>query len=226
MPLKLVSGPAEDAISLEDARTHCRAPDDGSDDVSLATYIAAAISHIDGQKGAIGRALVDQTWDLYLDHFEHRHHWIYDATGLPIYAPYSSRFQHRRQIEIPLPPLIEVTGVYYSDADGNEQIFDPSNYTVDTASEPGRIVLNSGASWPTIIHNANSVRIRFRAGYVDTQASPTGDVPYAIKAALLLVTGTLYDNRESVIMTTRGVAELPFGVAQLLRNYDVRVPFA
>src|SRR5439155_124697 len=86
---------------------------------------------------------------------------------------------HRRgHIEIPLPPLIEVEGVFYLDSNGDEQEMDATLYTVDDASQPARIALKPAASWPVTEYVENAVRVRFRAGYLDqTQSPPVDAVP-------------------------------------------------
>jgi hypothetical protein len=94
-----------------------------------------------------------------------------------------------------------VIGVFYLDSAGVEQTFNAANYTVDTANEPGRVVLKSSASWPTLPEIANAVRVRFRAGYLDQTVSPAvANVPASTKAAIKLMIGDLYANRESVVL--------------------------
>jgi uncharacterized phiE125 gp8 family phage protein len=198
MGLKLVTPPQGLPISLEEAKAHLRV-DHNDEDAAITLLLKAAIEHNDGPEGFLGRALVDQTWDLYLDEF-----------------PTST-------IEIPLPPLIEVVGVFYGDSNDAEQEFSAASYVVDDASQPARIILSDAASWPTISRNANAVRVRFRAGYIDATNSPPDSpseasaVPFDIKAGILLYLGALYAHREEVVVG-QTVAKLPWGAEALLRR--------
>jgi uncharacterized phiE125 gp8 family phage protein len=197
MGLKLVTAPAEQPITLAQAKMQCRATEFTDDDTLIELFIDAAVDFVDGPSGFLGRALIDQTWDYYLDAF-----------------PTDSG-----PIEIPLPPLIEVIGLFYQDGDGVEQEWTSTNYRVDASGEPGKISLGSGVSWPTPITEGDAVRIRFRAGYLNQIDSPAVEsVPGAIKAALLVHVADLYANRESAIVG-QTVAKLPWTAEQLLRRY-------
>lgn len=192
MGLKLVTPPATRPLTLTEVKLHLR--EDSSDqDAVIELLLRAAVEHNDGPEGFLGRALIDQTWDLYLDEF-------------PVGA-----------IEIPLPPLIEVVGVFYNDSAGDEQEWSATNYIVDNANEPARLLIAGSGSWPTISTDANAVRIRFRAGYLDNSSPPVANVPFDIKAGLLLYIGALYANREETVIG-QTVAKLPWGAEALLRR--------
>jgi len=197
MGLKLVTAPTELPITLDQAKQQCRATEFTDDDELIGLFIDAAVDFADGPSGFLGRALIDQTWDYYLDAF-----------------PASDG-----SIEIPLPPLIDVVGLFYQDSAGNEQEWTSTNYVVDSSGNPGKISLASGTSWPTPIDQSGAVRIRFRAGYLDQGVSPAvANVPGAIKAALLIHVADLYANRESSIVG-QTVEKLPWSAENLLRRY-------
>lgn len=174
MPLRLYTAPTAFPLSLEETKLHLRV--DGADDETLITaLIAAATAHFDGVTGILGRSLMPQTWDLFLD-----------------------AFPDGREIELPLPPLVSVTGLYYLDpVTGIEgAAWTATNYTVDTYSKPGRVVLKPTSEWPTPIYDGiNAVRVRYVAGYASAAL-----VPAPIKAAMLLTIGDLYENRETAVI--------------------------
>ena len=213
MGLKLITAPADDVVSLEEAKAHLR--EDSEDfDAQIQAFIYAATEFVDGPNGYLGRALIEQTWDYYLDEFPCRNDW-----SLPV-------SRRRNYIEIPLPPLIEVVGVFYVNANGEEQQLDASSYIVDDASQPARISLKSNASWPSVAEQPNAVRIRFRAGYIDaTNSPPTPNVPFPIKAAILMYIGDLYQNRENQVVGD-AIAKLPWASEQLLRPHRVYLSMA
>uniref|UniRef100_A0A6M3K180 Putative head-tail connector n=1 Tax=viral metagenome TaxID=1070528 RepID=A0A6M3K180_9ZZZZ len=102
--------------------------------------------------------------------------------------------------------------VAYYDTDNTEAYFDASNYFMDLKSEPGRISLAYGKSWPTTtLRPVNGIKVTFTAGYGDAASS----VPAAVRQAMLLLIGHLYENREAVVTGTM-VNEMPLGVSALL----------
>lgn len=201
MGVKLITPPATTPVSLTEAKTHLRI-DGTNDDAAIAAYIEAATK---ATEAFLGRALVDQTWQLVLDSF---------PTGIDL------------EIKIPKPPLIAVTSIVYDDSNGQEQPLTPDNYFVDNVSEPGWVVPASGSlSWPAPIAAINSVRINFRAGYLDNNSPPANIVPGDIKSAILLTIGTLFEQREAQVVGDN-VYALSWGVENLLRQHRVLLGMA
>lgn len=202
MALRQITAPAVDPITLVEAKAHLRV-NVSDDDSLIGIFIKAATQNVEGPDGFLGRALVTQTWELVIDEF-----------------PDS-------EIKIPLPPLQEIVSIKYDDASGNEQTLAADQYYVDTASQPGWVVPIT-AGWPSTIDAINAVRIRFTCGYAPTADSPpdlVANVPYSIKAGILLTVGTLYANRETVVIGVTAV-QLPWGVEQLLRPHRVQLGMA
>jgi uncharacterized phiE125 gp8 family phage protein len=127
--------------------------------------------------------------------------------------------RHGAHIDIPLPPLISVDGIFYIDGSASEVEIDPAGYTVDTVSEPGRVV-PINVSWPQAACVPNAVRIRFTAGYLTSDSPPLDNVPKPITSAILMYIGDLYANRETML-TGQGAAAvtLPWASEQLLRPH-------
>lgn len=195
MTLRLVSRPANYPITLSEAKAHLR--EDGSEqDATIVMYIAAATANAEAY---LGRALIDQTWDY--------HFGAFPITG---------------GIPIPKPPLLEVLGVFSTDAAGAETPF--TNYRIDYTGQGAELVLATSASaWPS---SSTAGRIRFRAGYLDSTGSPPLEaVPEDIKAAILLILGNLYANRESVVIGVMAT-ELPMAAQWLMQPHSVRLRFA
>jgi uncharacterized phiE125 gp8 family phage protein len=138
-----------------------------TEDTLIDLYTLAAVSALDGPDGLIGRALMTQTWDFALDSFP------------------------STEIKIPLPPLQSVTSIKYLDTSGVEQTLSSARYYVDTASMPGWVVVDADG-WPETYDSANAVTIRFVAGYASAAL-----VPAALRAALLLHIGDLFENRQN-----------------------------
>tara|TARA_R110002020_G_scaffold29444_2_gene92826 strand:- start:1841 stop:2782 length:942 start_codon:yes stop_codon:yes gene_type:complete len=138
-----------------------------------------------------GRALIQQTWDLFLD------------DGFPVHGIY-----------LPFAPLTSVTSVKYTDEDGNQQTWATSEYTVDTNSEQGRIVLAYDKTYPAVRDVIGNVEVRFVAGYGTART----DVPNPINNAIKSIMAHLYDNRSEVVVGSI-VAKMPMASRYLLAPY-------
>jgi uncharacterized phiE125 gp8 family phage protein len=194
MGTRIIVPPATYPVSLYEVKKHVNAYDFDDDDELLNLYLKAATL---SAENFTGRAFIEQTIDFYADGFPAGYNYI----------------------EIPKPPLIEFGGVFYSESADAETEFDVASYTVDYASQKARVICSS---WPMTTTVPNSVRMRYRAGYVeDAEASPlVAAVPFDIKAAILLMVGTLYAQRETVVIG-QSVSELPWSAELILRPYRV-----
>lgn len=94
----------------------------------------------------LGRYLITQTVDLYLDDFPG---W-----------------------EIRLPPLQSVSAITYVDQNGDTQTVAASDYLVDAVSVPARITPAYGKTWPAPRQQNNAAKVRFVAGYGAASAVP------------------------------------------------------
>ena len=191
MTLKLITAPATEPVSASEAKSHLRV-DTTADDTYIGTLITVARQNVESH---LRRSLINQTWEVVLDAF---------PAGV---------------IRLPKPPLASVTSIKYTDDEGNESTYSSANYVVDTDTEPGRVVLKSGQTWPAVtLAAANGVRVRYVAGY----GAAGSNVPQAIRQAILLVIGSLYENREDVLVAQGvSIGVLPFGVVALLAPYRI-----
>lgn len=134
MTLKLITQPSGTPVDQATAKAHLRVIGT-SEDALITLYLKTATAALDGPEGALGRALLTQTWELVLDAF---------PAG---------------DIELPLSPLQSVTSVKYFDPDGVEQTLASGRYTVSTVS--GTVKVDSDG-WP---ETGGVVTVRFVAGY-------------------------------------------------------------
>lgn len=143
-----------------------------TEDPQILAFVTAAREWVEKR---LGRALITQAWRLTLD-------------GFPA----------GDVLELPRPNLLTVTSITYVDADGATQTMSASDYVVDIASLPGRVILAYGASWPSTRGDRNGVTITFTCGYGAARSS----VPAPVKAAMKLVLADLWENREASIVGT------------------------
>jgi uncharacterized phiE125 gp8 family phage protein len=135
------------------------------------------------------RALMSQTWELQIDSFT------------------------ESEYALEKTPVQSITSVKYIDQNGVEQTLSAAYYTLDQASEPNKILQASGYTWPSVRGFTNDVKIRFVSGYASAAL-----VPAALRSAILLIVGHLYENREDVVVG-RQVNSLPNGAEYLMYPY-------
>jgi len=114
-------------------------------------------------------------------------------------------------ITVPRPPLGTVTSITYYGTGGTAATMTADTYIVDTDSEPGRISLGYGKTWPSeTLRPVKGVVIQYQAGY----GSAASSVPTRIKQAIKLLVGHMYENRENTDIKT--FVDIPYGVHALL----------
>ncbi len=190
MVLTLVTAPTAEPVSLTEAKAHLRV-DISTDDTLIEALIMAAREYCEGFQR---RAYVTQTRELILDRFP--------STGATI--------------ELPMAPLRSVSSIKYTDKDGVETTWAASNYIADTKSEPGRVSLGYGKSWPsTTLRPINGVSIRYVVGYTTPfTANVTTDTLTAV--------GHPYANGDVVRISNTGGA-VPAGLSTLTDYYVIGV---
>lgn len=139
MPLKQLSPPSAEPVSLADAKAHLRV-DGSSEDAIITSLIVTSRLHIEA---ALGLALLSQAWCLVFD-----------------------RWPRSGEVTLPLRPLQSVNEVRILEADGQHRVVEASRYVTDAVSAPGRIVAEGGG-WPAPGRAANGIEIDFTAGYGD-----------------------------------------------------------
>lgn len=180
--LKIVTGPAVTPVSRTEARNHLRLDDD-VDDSLVRAYIQAAT---DWAENYTGRFLVSRTCQMMLDGARELESPLWEGTRT---GP--SNVAYLDHIELAAAPVISVESIKYYSDDDTQYTWAASNYFVDTFSEPAKVVLRDGGTYPTDLRAANGLEINFTAGY----GSNPSAVPEAIKVAILQYIAFLYEHR-------------------------------
>ena len=194
MPLLLVSPPAEEPVSLAEAKLHLRV--DFSDDDALITALITAARA--AAETMTGRQLVTARWKLVLDSFPGP-----SLMGVPAGTPFSLP---GHAILIPKCPIQSLVSIQYLDMASTWQVMPATDYTVDLACEPARITPVFGKIWPITLPQIGAVTVTFDAGY-----GAANTVPEGLKSWIKLRVGSLYAHREEIALLNRGSIEsLPF----------------
>jgi uncharacterized phiE125 gp8 family phage protein len=142
---ELVTAPADDPVSLAEAKAQCRVDHDDEDAVILG-YVRAAAEWVEVNTE---RQILTATYRL----------------KLPDFCWWS--------LELPYPPLRSVGSVQYLDAAGVLRTLASSAYDVVTSCMPGRLQLADGQTWPADVKtHPEAVRVTYECGYGGTDATP------------------------------------------------------
>ena len=172
-PVRTVA-PESTPVSLAEVKEHCRVDGTDSDPV-LTALLNAAVSHLDGWTGILGRALVTQTWRQDFCGF----------TG---------------QLRLPLWPVASVTSVSYYDADNALVAALSSDVWVLRHDSLGAYVeLKPDQSWPSSYSRPDAVSVTFVAG------TDAASVPAALKVAIIFRVKADFDppSSETAILIKR-----------------------
>lgn len=188
-------------ITLAMVKKHLRFLSNSEDDL-IHGWIVAARQYFEEQTG---RQLIDAVYEYALDR-------------CPTY----------RQIELPRPPLVSVESVVYEDSGGATITLDSASYRVlgssilegsppsgvtDPFCPCGSIELASGSSWPSVITQGRSVRIRRTCGYGPIPEA----MPSLVQSVLYLLVAHFHRNRAEV--TSDVTHMLPLGASDLIQSF-------
>lgn len=197
-------------VTLAEAKLHLKQDGITDDDPLIARLITAARLRAEV---LLRQTILSTTYDFFLDGFPATANGYFNRQirqmGMsPQWLPNGAAI-----ISLPKPPLVSVESVKYLDSSGNQQTLDPSVYRVSSGIG-SRIQPLIGRVWPVVQPQVDSVVIRYTAGLATAQ-----DVPENVKAAMLLMIGTTYEFRESLVAGTI-VSQVPQTVDDLLAATD------
>lgn len=141
------------------------------EDAYITTLIGAAVSHIDGQ-GALGRAMITQTWAQYVP----------QAPGW---------------VRLTMTPFQALTSVKYYDEAGALQTATLDDFEAWLDGDFVRVKPKEDREWPTADVRPDAIVITYTAGFGDTAA----DVPAGLRHAILMLVSHWYENREAASET-------------------------
>jgi uncharacterized phiE125 gp8 family phage protein len=152
MSYQITVEPAEEPITLAEAKAHCRV-DWSDDDTIIGAYITAARKFCEHYAN---RVFITQTWRQNENVFS-------------------------EPIMLAVNPVQSITSVKYYDTDDAQQTLSSSNYQVDIASDEARIYEGVSAGYPSIsLDVINPIEIIMVSGYGLAAAVPE-DIKSAIK---------------------------------------------
>jgi uncharacterized phiE125 gp8 family phage protein len=205
--LRRITDAATEPVSLADLKLHLSVTDSNEDPL-ITTLGIAARTHIEEETG---RALITQTWRLAIDRFPRYTRGAYGQGLLPI--------------RLPRPPFISInvtdphTGLSYLDGNGaTQQLIFNTDFVVDGNKEPAEVLPAFGKFWPATQRMPSAVTIDFDAGY-----GSAANVPAPFIAAIKMLVGHLYENRQTVLAGDGRwqAVEMPQAASWLVEPYRV-----
>ncbi len=169
----LISAPASELLTLDEAKAQLRIDSSNtSEDALITAYIKAARERAEA---LTERAFITQTWELRLD--------VFPCTySIPI--------------ELPYPPLQQVLSVKYLDMGGVLQTWDPASYLVvkptGPKAMPAKIRPVYQQIYPVTLPVPDAIQIQFKCGYGDDFTA----VPEMIRLGNRLGVAEFFENRE------------------------------
>lgn len=140
---------------------------------------------------------------------EDRTGYILRTTVLEVYLD-----RWRSAIRIPYGPNFSVTTVTYYDALKVVQTMPSTDYSVDDIASPSLVQFHE---FPTLQDRGfNSVKLTCTVG----AGTAEGDIPEALHAAVKILCGHLYENRQEVITGTIAT-QIPQGADALINPYRI-----
>jgi hypothetical protein len=221
MLIRLITGPASEPVTLQQAKSHLRL-DDATDDAYVTDLITAARAYTEQ---VMWRGLLLQTYEIALPGFLGA-----DRFELPARRNFSSAmvgyewtntdraYRFFPYLELPMGQLAAsspIVAFTYLDPNGATQTLDTSVYELDTYSVPGRVRLKDAQTWPLTLDHWNSVVIRYSVGWAGTG---TDLIPQPIKQALLILIAQMYENRVPEL-ATRALVPVAFAYNALISPY-------
>lgn len=183
-----IVGPTEEPLTLAESKVHLRMDHD-ADDALIAGLIVVAREHAEA---FCRRPFVTRTYAATFSRFPPRGHPLY----------------------LPMPGVSTVLSVAYADSE-NSTVTMTANTDYRLVRSPTHHMLElppGTGTWPWTALRSDAVTVVYTAGY-----GTAADVPRGIKAAMLLLMGHLYENREAV--SKDAGSEVPLGAIPLLWPY-------
>ena len=191
MGYQITQAPAGEPLTLVEVKAHLRV-ELPDDDALILLLITAVRQHAEQ---ITARSLMTQKWSYVTDGF---------------YKPETATLRLEKG------PITSIDSINYVAMDGTTQVMPATDYIADLSGQLARITPRFGKIWPITLPQIASTTVNFTAGY-----GAAADVPQGLKHWIKLRIGSLYENREDVLVGPRIIViEMPF-IDSLLEPYRI-----
>lgn len=170
IPPVLITPPAELPVTLAEAKSQCRVEtDDTDEDDTITSFLGAAVAHLDGYRGVLGRCIVTQSWRQ-------------DFTDWS------------RCLRLPFPDVTDASVTYYG-ADNIEQTMAVENFELLTDARGSFLRILDSVALPALSSDrARPISASFDAGFGAASA-----VPEDLKTLIRQMVAHWFIYREAVV---------------------------
>ena len=154
-------------------------------------------------------ALIEGMVAAATSHIDAPHGWLGRAIGMQTLEVGLPTWCIAENFALPYPPLIEIVSITYQDAQRQPVTVAADRYEVID----GLVEAVGDVAWSAARPAKNGLRVRYRAGYLT--------VPASIRAAILLMVGDLYRNRDTVAAVQAAAIPMSTTVDNLLSPFRV-----
>lgn len=188
----LITPPTAQTVTPSEAKAHLRVDHD-EEDALISSLIGAAAAHLDGWTGILGRCLEEQIWRQDFDQFG-------------------------QCLRLPLWPVVTIGSITWRNEAGQVATVSSDDYALKSDALGAYVRFKDNFTYPSGLYQTGAVSVTFTAGYPQAGDPLASTVPAPIKAAMLLMVGNWYQNREAVNVGNI-VSILPMAVDALLAPY-------
>lgn len=218
MNVTITEAPPFDPITLQDLYQSLRLDAEGSpathsDDALLTALISAATQHVEHMgRFSIIRRHLRVTYPSFPP----------KPTDYVRYGA-AARMNSVAGLYLIYPPIINISSIRYHDASDALQTIPHADYILPDEQQP-QVVFKSTFIPPTLYDRPDSVQINYYAGFRPTVNNPTtqaqyaGNVPAAIKRAIILQVQALYDD-----LAPADYAKVQSAVEALIQPYRIQI---
>lgn len=203
--LRITSPSATPVVDLHTLKQHCRVYFQDDDGLLDNFYLPAATQWAEQ---ILGRCLITTSLKWTVSYAQRHSGTVADSWSM--YGsvwPYNNHRHRQHVLDLTRSPVQSVTSVTLGRPDGTTMVLDPSQYSLEIATDPARIRIHHHEH----TRDLHWIEIDYIAGYGDTAET----VPMPIRNAVMLYTSFLYENKGA-----QGGA-LPIAAECLLAPYRV-----
>lgn len=180
--------PATLPVGYSECKADLRYTESDQDSYIL-QLVKDATDYVDGPLGALGRALITQTWELRIP-------CLWDC------------------IKLPVPPVQSIQSISYYDKDNEVQALDLDTYILVADNDSAELVARSGSTLPGVYDRPEGVTITFVCGYGDSAE----DVPADIRRIIRLMAAHWFLHASPTVSGAI-VSEVPFTAQMLIDTH-------
>lgn len=183
-----VAAPLTKPVSLEELKEAARV-DFPDDDIILQAYLDAAVDHLDGWSGILGRAIIDQQWRIQFGC------WPARAIVLPFGDVSAAEIKYLDQSEI-------------------EQTLPDAQFEIVQTATGAMIRFREAFDRPVLkMDRSDAVAVTFTTGF----GADASSVPAALRVAIMLLASHWYEHREAA--QAEEIRSVPLAVDRLITPY-------